>query len=270
MTERRYLNHSPKKVALVGMGPSVVDIFNELLTQEASTDFADEVWAINMACNVVRHDMVIWMDDLKQQEAFKPNLFQLLRRYGTPVLTSKSYPSIVPNSWDYPVSEVCQLAMPMFGKPYLNNGVAEGIAYALYKGVKHLRIYGCDFTYPNRNFAETGRACVEAWIALASAHGMEVALSPTTSLYDTCDDHGIYGYAEQPEIVLSDGTVFKYQRPNEATRGTYQPEDSSGVDDGKLSAEPTGVSAGSPPAPDAGRGADAGHSPDAVAAAAVA
>ena len=223
----RYLDHSPKTVALVGMGPSITDIMNELLTQEASPEFADEVWAINMAANIIRHDLVIWMDDLVDQEAFKPGLFQLLRRYGSPVLTTVSYRNVVPNSYDYPISEVCKMSIPMFGKPYLNNGVAQAIGYALYKGVKKLKIYGCDFTYPNRNFAETGRACVEAWIALASFHGMEVALSPLTSLYDTCDDHGIYGYKYQPTIDMPDGTKFRYVKPDEVNRGMYVPEDSS-------------------------------------------
>jgi hypothetical protein len=185
------------------------------------------------------------MDDLKQQEEFKPDLFRLLRRYGTPVLTSLAYRNVVPNSYDYPLDEICTMSVPMFGKPYLNNGVAQGIAYALYKGVKKLRIYGCDFTYPDRNFAETGRACVEAWIALASFHGMEVALSPGTSLYDTCDDHGIYGYAEQPPITLPDGTVFQYQKAEGATRGMYTPEDSSGVNNDDILTPEAGGTEGS-------------------------
>ena len=246
----RFLKHEPKTVALVGMGPSIVDIMNELLTQEASPEFADEVWAINMAANVIRHDMVIWMDDLVTQEAFKPNLFRLLRKYGSPVVTSRAYRNVVPNSYDYPISEVCALSIPMFGKPYLNNGVAQGIGYALYKGVKKLRVYGCDFTYPDRNFAETGRACVEAWIALASFHGMEVALSPTTSLYDTCDDHGIYGYREQPVINLPDGTKFKYAKADEMAKGKYVPEDSSGVNNEQLPTGQTGNGIGRDASPD--------------------
>jgi len=257
--EKRYLNHEPKVVALCGMGPSIVDLFNEVLTQEASPEFADEVWAINMAANAVRHDMVIWMDDLQQQELFKPDLFRLLRKYGTPVLTSVAYRNVVPNSYDYPIDEICALSVPMFGKPYLNNGVAQGIAYALYKGVKKLKVYGCDFTYPDRNFAETGRACVEAWIALASAHGMEVALSPTTSLYDTVDEHGIYGYAVQPEITLPDGTLFKYMKATDAKRGQYIAEDSSGVNNGELSTEQAGSGTGGTSATTFNGTADAGH-----------
>lgn len=238
MTEPRYLKHNPKVVALVGMGPSVTDLFNETLTQECSPRWCDEVWAINMVANAVRHDMVIWMDDLHEQQNFKPGLFEMLRRYNTPVLTSKAYPDIVPNSYDYPISEIAQMSIPYFGKPYLTNGVAMGIAYALYKGVRVLRIYGCDFTYPNRNFAEEGRACVEAWIALASMKGMNIMLAPNTSLMDTVADHGIYGYAEQPEIDMPDGTKMKYVQPGSGV-GKYVATD--GEPNGELRPEQPGT-----------------------------
>lgn len=223
-----YLKHNPKVVALVGMGPSIVDILSETLTQECSPQWCDEVWAINMVSNAIQHDVVFWMDDLEQQQNFKPGLFDLLRRRGKPLITSVARRDIVPTSYDYPLDEIAAISVPVFGKPYLTNGVAMAIAYAMYKGVETLKIYGCDFTYPNRNFAEEGRACTEAWISLASVRGMNVALSPSTSLFDTVADHGIYGYAEQPEIVLPDGVKFKYTKKN-SEPGRYVATDSSGV-----------------------------------------
>ena len=226
--KKLYRNHNPKVVALVGMGPSIVDIMNETLTQECSPSWCDEVWAINMVSNVIEHDMVIWMDDLEQQQNFKPGLFDLLRRRGKPVLTCKARRDIIPNSYDYPLDEIAAISIPVFGKPYLSNGVAMAIAYAFWKGVKVLKIYGCDFTYPNRNFAEEGRACTEAWITLATLRGMAIHLSPSTSLFDTTGDKGIYGYAEQPEITLPDGNKFKYvSKPGSATGMTYMATDSS-------------------------------------------
>lgn len=226
---RRYLKHKPKTVLLVGMGPSLGSLMNETLTQEMMPDHHDEIWTINMASNVIHSDLVIWMDDLAQQEQFKPGLFAIMRRKKIPVLTSKRYPEILPNSYDYPIDKVARLSVPHFGKPYLNNGVAMAIGYALAIGVKTMKIYGCDFTYPNRNYAESGRGCVEAWIALASMSGMALALAPTTSLFDTVGDQGIYGYAEQPEIDLGGGTKFKYATKDdlEAMPG-YEAEDSSG------------------------------------------
>lgn len=204
-----YLYHHPKTVALVCMGPSVMDYFSATLTQEMTLNFADEVWALNMAANTIEHDVCFWMDDLRSQNDFKPGLIDLLRKRGKPVVTCSRHIDLVPTSYDYPISEVSALSIPVFGKPYLNNGVAMAVAYAIHIGVRCLKIYGADFTYPNRSFAESGRACVESWITIASVRGMEVQLAPNTSLMDNVSDHGVYGYAEQPEILL-DGQSYKY------------------------------------------------------------
>ena len=228
---KRYYQHSPKTVALVCMGPSVTDYLTATLTQEFDRKWVDEVWLINMACNSFRGDLIIWMDDLVSQHKFRPKLIEAVNDFKTPVLTSKSYPDLVPLSYDYPIDEVCQAAVPIFGKPYLNNGVAMAVAYAMLKGVKKLAIYGADFSYPNRDFAESGRACVEAWITLAGGLGMEIMLCQHTSLMDSVKDHGIYGYAEQPEITLPDGMKFKYVKQSE-TMGKYIPENSVGAPNG--------------------------------------
>ncbi len=226
---KRILNHSPKKVALVGMGPSIMDYIGDTMTQEFSPDFADEIWCINMATCAFHADMVIWMDDLYQQETFKPNLMSFLRRRGTPVLTSKSYPDIIPNSYDYPIDEVGRLSLKLFGKPYLTNGVAQAIAYGSVIGVKEMTLYGCDFTYPNREYAESGRACVEAWIAaMVAVDTMEIRLSKRTSLFDAVDDKGIYGYETQPTITLPDGSQFQMGATLATATSEYTPEDSSG------------------------------------------
>jgi len=221
-----YLDHSPKKVALVCMGPSVVDFMTPTMTQEFDPDWVDEVWTINMSANCFRSDVVFWMDDLIAQEKFRPNLFKALRRYGMPVITSTRRPEVVPNSFDFPIVEVGRIGIGHFGKPYLNNGVAMAIGYALWKGVKTMRLYGADFTYPDRNFAESGRACVEAWITLAATREMQIILTPQTSIMDMVKDEGIYGYSEQPAIPLEDGRVFQYIRRSEI--GRYVAEDSSG------------------------------------------
>ena len=70
-----YLDHSPKKVALVCMGPSVTDFMVPTLTQEFDPDWVDEVWTINMSANCFRCDVVFWLDDLIALEKFRPNLF---------------------------------------------------------------------------------------------------------------------------------------------------------------------------------------------------
>ena len=227
-TEKRFLDHSPHTVALICMGPSITDFIAETMTQEFMPDFADEFWTINMASNMVHSDLVFWMDDLEDQERFKPGLMTVLRRKGVKVLTSTAYPEIIPNSYDYPLDEVAALAIKCFGKPYLNNGVAMAIAYALVRGVKVMKIYGADFSYPNRDYAESGRACVEAWIAYACAtEKMEIRLCPKTSLYDSVLDKGVYGYTKQPVITLPNGEIYQYNSPGEVT-AAYVAEDTSG------------------------------------------
>lgn len=223
-----YLDHNPRHVCVLGMGPSLTDWLNKGLTQELTTDYCDEVWAINMAANVLWHDVVFWMDDLQAQQKFKPGLFDLLRRRGRPIITTKAYPGIV-ESYDYPIDETATLGIPVFGKPYLNNGVAQTVAYAIWKRVEKIELYGCDFTYPDRNFAESGRACLEAWITLACTRGIEVQLPPMTSLFDTHGDQGIYGYIDQPVINLPNGVKFHYEKKGDPRFGQYRPEDSSGV-----------------------------------------
>lgn len=151
-------------------------------------------------------------------------LIECLDRTGVPVITAHRKPDFVKNSFDYPLDEVAQLAHEFFGKVYLSNGVAMAIAYAMWKGVTKMRIYGCDFTYPNRNYAETGRACVESWIAYASTKGMEIQLPPHTSLLDTQGDIGIYGYKEQPAVYLADGSVLQYKPTPEMGGNFYRPE----------------------------------------------
>ena len=223
-----YLQHQPRTVALVAMGPSVTEFIADTFTQEMTPAWTDEIWAINMAANGIWHDVCFWMDDLIAQHQFRPGLFDLLRQRGKPVITTDRQPDILPMSFDYPVQEIVKFGWEAFGRPYLNNGVAMAVAYALWKGVKLLRIYGADFTYPDRPYAETGRACLEAWIIFAHHKGMDVHVAPTCSLFDMHGSRGIYGYREQPEIVLDNGERHKFMRADEAMPA-YRAEDSSGI-----------------------------------------
>jgi len=53
--------------------------------------------------------------------------------------------------------------------------------------VKHLSLFGCDYTYPNAHDAEKGRGCLEFWLGIASARGIKLSLPKTSTLLD-----GIY------------------------------------------------------------------------------
>lgn len=228
---KRYLRHSPKKVVLIGMGPSTIDLFTPTLTQEFSRDWADEVWTVNMAAHLFWHDLVFWMDDLKKQRDFKPRLIESLNDRAKPIMTSTAYRDVCPTSYDYPIDAVGGISFDIFGKVYLGNSIAMAIGYAIHKGVKVLKLYGCDFTYPDRNFAEAGRACVEAWCTAAiTKYDMDIAFCPRTSLFDTVSSStGVYGFAEQPEVKVGKGRKYKYIKREDAVAVPYKPEDSSGV-----------------------------------------
>ena len=247
---RRLYTHpkQPECVVLLCMGPSITDYLTACLTQEFDPSVIDEVWSINMSANAFRSDLVIWMDDLQQQRNFRPKLMDALKRWNAPVLTSKAHLDIVPNSYDYPIEEIAARGISVLGKPYLNNGVAMAIAYGLHIGVKKMTIFGADFTYVDRNIAEMGRACTEVWIMIAHIGGMDVALSPGTSLMDNVADHGIYGYSEQPVIPTHDGRFFKYAKPGEVARlGKYVPEDVSGAKHGNGQGHGVNAGAGGTP-----------------------
>jgi hypothetical protein len=147
-------------------------------------------------------------------------------------MTSTSYRDVCPTSYDYPIDVVGQISFDIFGKVYLGNSIAQAIGYAIHKGVKVLKLYGCDFTYPDRNFAEAGRACVEAWCTAAiTKYDMDIALCPRTSLFDTVSSStGVYGFAEQPEVKVGKGRKYKFIKREDVPVATpYKPEDSSGV-----------------------------------------
>jgi hypothetical protein len=63
-------------------------------------------------------------------------------------------------------------------------------------GVERLTIFGFDFTYPNAHHAEKGRACVEFYLGIAKARGIQIGLPDNTTLMDGCTSRGerYYGY----------------------------------------------------------------------------
>ncbi|KKL65099.1 hypothetical protein LCGC14_2158340, partial [marine sediment metagenome] len=200
--------------------------------------WADEVWAVNMAAHLFWHDLVFWMDDLKKQRDFKPDLISELNRRGRPIMTATSYRDVCPTSYDYPIDAVGKISVDIFQRVYLSNSIAQAIGYAIHKGVKVLKLYGCDFTYPDRNFAEAGRACVEAWCTAAiTKYDMDIGLCPRTSLFDTVSSRtGVYGFAEQPEVKVGKGQKYKFTKKEDAKALPYKPEDSSGVKKNGISA----------------------------------
>lgn len=193
---------APEHVVLLGLGPSLeayVDVAKRMGSRRA---FADEVWAINAAADVIQCDRVFHMDDVRVQEiraAAAPDsniaaMLTWLKTHPGPVYTSIAHP-------DYPGLEAfpLQAVMNALGPEcpgYFNSTAAYAVAFAVAIGVKQITLFGFDFTYANSHQAEQGRACVEFWLGFAKARGIRIGLPNSTSLMDavTTREARFYGY----------------------------------------------------------------------------
>lgn len=191
---------APAHVAIVGLGPSAESYLDLMKRLGARHAYADEVWAINAIADVIACDRVFHMDDVRIQELraeAKPEsniarMLTWLKRHPGPVYTSRlrpGYPGLV----EFPLQDVLNSTN---GPPYFNSTAAYAIAYAIHIGVKRLSLFGMDYTLRNAHSAEKGRACVEFWLGMAAANGIDITLPERTSLMDACepDELRFYGY----------------------------------------------------------------------------
>lgn len=180
------------EVAIVGKGMSYYDYVMDVL-QNGGEKLCDEIWAINGMAGVIQNDIMWHLDDLRLQ-GHKGDDREVLGQLETAklhpkVITSTAYPEF-PGSEAYPLEEVVNC----IGLPYINTTVAAAVGYAIYKGVERLRLYGCDFTYPNRHEAESGRGCVEFLLGIGMERGMAVYIAPHSTLLDMSIKEKYYGY----------------------------------------------------------------------------
>lgn len=193
----------PKHVAILGLGPSLeayVDVCKRIGNRRW---FADEVWGINSAADVIECDRVFHMDDVRIQEiraAAMPDsniaaMLEWLKKHPGPVYTSRSHPDYQ-GLVDYPLADVMNSCG---GVAYFNSTAAYAVAAAVSQviiPINKITLFGCDFSYPNSHQAERGRACVEFYLGMAKARGIAIGLPNNTSLMDgiATREERIYGY----------------------------------------------------------------------------
>lgn len=204
----------PQHVAILGLGPSVGMYLEIAKRYGGRRKFCDETWCINALGDVLTCDRVFHMDDVRIQEiraAAAPDsniatLVKWLKTHPGPVVTSRSHPDY-PGLVEFPLAEV----VSRFPKGYFNSTAAYAVAYAIHIGVRKITLFGIDFTYPNAHSAEKGRACVEFWLGIAAALGIEIAMPKTSSLMDALvpQQERFYGYDTLDVGIASDsrGTV---------------------------------------------------------------
>jgi len=75
-----------------------------------------------------------------------------------------------------------------------------------------------DFTYPNAHHAEKGRACVEFWLGIASARGIQISIPRHSSLMDGChtQQERLYGYDTREVALKHNGKRKKVSFAEEA------------------------------------------------------
>jgi hypothetical protein len=206
------MSNKDRNIAIVAMGQSQIDFH---LSQVHSVLF-DEVWAINAMIGVLPNiDKAFILDPMSRflDTHDAGGMTDMMRR----TLPLVDYPiysceldSRVPAVEEYPLESIVK----DLGCSYFNNTIAYAIAYALWAKVGSISIFGVDFTYKtNMHFAESGRACVEFWIAKCIDSGIEVSIAPKSSLLDTDIDikDKLYGYhrLDDPKITYQNGSGMK-------------------------------------------------------------
>jgi SAM-dependent methyltransferase len=199
----------PDHVVILGLGPSLeayVDMVKRLGNRRR---LADEVWAINAVGDVVQCDRIFHMDDVRVQElrsAERPDsniaaMLEWMKTHPGPIYTSRANPAY-PGTVDYPLQDVVNSVTTS----YFNGTCAYAVAFAIHLGVKKISMFGCDFTYPNSHHAEKGRACVEFWLGIAWARGIDIALPVETTLMDANEPAAkkFYGY-DMVDVKLEQG-----------------------------------------------------------------
>jgi SAM-dependent methyltransferase len=194
----------PDHVAIIGLGPSCAAFFELAKGLGGASAYCDEVWGINAIGDVLKCDRIFHMDDVLVQEARakeRPGsniaaMVKWLKTHPGPVYTSRvrpGYPGLVA----FPLEDVLNGGHDSNGgAPYFNSTAAYAVAYAVHIGVKRISLFGIDYTLPNAHKAEQGRACVEFWLGIAAARGIEITVPEQSSLLDACapEAERLYGY----------------------------------------------------------------------------
>ena len=197
-------------IAIVGLGGSYADY---IAARVASQEF-DEGWGINCIGAIIHVDKTFMMDpvsrflDTDNAGTQTGVARQFLKTNKKPVITCQ-LDKRVKHLELFPLKEVTL----ELGYCYFNNTVAYAIAYAIWKKVNKISLYGIDYTYKNVSMAESGRACVEFWCAIAVTKGIKLEVAHRSSLLDTNvpENEKLYGYhrLDDPLVqTVQDGNLL--------------------------------------------------------------
>lgn len=278
----------PRRVAILGMGPTLQDFTFLKLTNPGPKSFVDEVWGMNNVCTAIACDVGLIMDDFVEMlerpymgnkekgipaaifwDKTNSELMQWAREEcKIPLITSKAHKKRYPTTINYPLDAVLK---SVFGERegfHFSNTTSYAIALAWHLGVQEIHLFGCDFGYPwhdpydRRRILEASRGNVESLLMAGYMLGkFTFHLSARSSLFDTMEQRPFYGYADGRKAFTDSMLLDKTQHAEKVENDQRVAPDYSGpqpVDGTKLAA---GAAAGN------GSPAQLAHQPDSAAAA---
>ena len=172
------LDTTPESVTIVALGPSNADYIGRAGCKKSFLR-TDEVWVVNSAIDVFRADKAFIMDDLRRIRRRFPEWSAELKQTSVPIITSKVYPEF-PTSIAFPLDEVFKCVKD----DVFTTSVAYMIAYAIYKKVKDLYLFGCDFWYPGSLSKEPGAEAVTYLLGIAKERGVHFRIPQSSTLLD--------------------------------------------------------------------------------------
>jgi len=192
-------------VAIVGLGSS----YSDFISARIASHTFDEVWGINCIGAIIHVDKTFMMDpvtrflDTENAGSQTQVAREFLKTNSKPIITCE-LDKRVKNLELFPLKEVAT----DLGICYFNNTVAYAMAYAVWKKVEKIHLYGIDYSYKDVNIAEAGRACCEFWCAIAISKGIKLEIAQRSGLLDTNvpDNEKLYGYhrLEDPLVQTVD------------------------------------------------------------------
>ena len=223
---------NPKSVTILAMGPTTMQYISQIGGQfERPTK---HVWAINNA-GMWFHDidLIIAMDDFKRDSKTHPKYVKALTNRGVPILTCTTYETY-PSQQEYPTVEVMvYLDVASDWAPHpLDNSCNYALAYAMYRGMKEIHLYGYEFRAPitEKAYMEAQKYAMEKYgrntpdwfgfymkpwlpkaqepgeeschwlLGLCHGRGIKVRFSENTTLVSASLPRFYYGYTQQPDI----------------------------------------------------------------------
>lgn len=210
---------APKRVAILGLGPTAQDWHAAHVQYNPPLDPVDEVWSVNKGFRTVKSDLVFIMDDLVDEARKSPRYGDEIAQAEIPVITSTVDSQVAerwPDAMAYPLQDVLTFwgarikwmqtgdeevdAVEALNKglqdaAYFNNSIPYILAYAGMIGVRNIALFGCDYTFPGSAAREDDRANAEYWVAaLQFGLGVTFQFPSRTTLLNKNKGREFYGF----------------------------------------------------------------------------